>query len=235
MTSRHRKLSKWKSSAPSSEEKNITSSAKFLPAAGEKLSGNQPLVLKKRRIGNYYLSTSVHIPLCKKMRFFRSQDLTRVVLGNSGWCRVYIPTAAPERIFFPYTVGSIINRRQYHFNRVQYHLKISSSGKVFNNTGRLSVKKNYEGRVCKSKQGLSRHQNAKHREHKPDQEEVVKKNLSAEDHLHPLYFKKYINNCAKQLATDGCYSDETIDTFSSYNCSLDDANYTYQFVRDVFC
>ena len=30
-------------------------------------------------------------------------------------------------------------------------------------------------RVCKSKQGLSRHQNSKHREHKPDQEEVVKK------------------------------------------------------------
>ena len=88
-------------------------------------------------------------------------------------------------------------------------------------------------RVCKSKQGLSRHQNSKHREHKPDQEEVVKKNLSAEDRLHPLYFKKYINNCAKQLATDGCYSDETIVTFSSYNCSLDDANYTYQFVRDV--
>ena len=112
----------------------------------------------------------------------------------------------PPRIFFPYTVGSIINRRQYHFNRVQYHLKISSSGKVFNNTGKTF------------------HQNAKHGEHKPDQEEVVKKNISAEDRLHPLYFKKYINHCAKQLATDGCYSDETIDTFSSYNCSLDDAN-----------
>ena len=90
---------------------------------------------------------------------------------------------------------------------MQYHLKISSSGKVFNNTGKTF------------------HQN-KHGEHKPDQEEVVKKNISAEDRLHPLYFKKYINHCAKQLATDGCYSDETIDTFSSYNCSLDDANYT---------
>ena len=149
------------------------------------------------------------------------------------------PSVAAARIFFSYTVGSIINRRQYHFNRVQYHLKISSSGKVFNNTGETFCEEKLR-RVCKSllgksKQGLSRHQNAKQREHKPDQEEVVKKNLSAEDRLHPLYFKKYINNCAKQLATDGCYSDETIDTFISYNCSLDDENYTYQFVRDVFC
>ena len=47
--------------------------------------------------------------------------------------------------------------------------------------------------------------------------------------LHPLYFNKYINDCAKQPASDGCYSDETIETF----CPLDDANFTYQFVRDV--
>ena len=86
-------------------------------------------------------------------------------------------------------------------------------------------------KVCKSKQGLSRHQNSKHQATQPDQ--VQKKELSAEDRLHPLYFKKYINNCAKQLASEGCYSDETIATFSSYNCSLDDANFTYQFVRDV--
>ena len=92
---------------------------------------------------------------------------------------------------------------------MQYHLKISSSGKVFNNTGKTFCEEKLR-RVCKSKQGLARHQNAKHREHKPDQEEVVKKNLSAEDRLHALYFKKYINNCAKQLATDGSYSDETI-------------------------
>ena len=85
------------------------------------------------------------------------------------------------------------------------------------------------GKVCKSKQGFSRHQNAKHRETQPEEVSITSKDLSAEDRLHPLYFNKYINECAKQLASDGCYSDETINTFSS----LDDANFTYQFVRDV--
>ena len=88
-------------------------------------------------------------------------------------------------------------------------------------------------KVCKSKQGFSRHQNAKHRENQPEEISITSKGLSAEDRLHPLYFNKYINECAKQLASDGCYSDETINTFSSYYCSLDDANFTYQFVRDV--
>ena len=88
-------------------------------------------------------------------------------------------------------------------------------------------------KVCKSKQGLSRHQNAKHRETQPEEVHVSSKDISAEDRLHPLYFNKYRNDCAKQLASDGCYSDETIETFSSYYCSLDDANFTYQFVRDV--
>ena len=88
-------------------------------------------------------------------------------------------------------------------------------------------------KVCKSKQGFSRHQNAKHRENQPEEVSITSKDLSAEDRLHPLYFNKYRNECAKQLASDGCYSDETINTFSSYYCSLDDANFTYQFVRDV--
>ena len=61
---------------------------------------------------------------------------------------------AASRIFFPYTVGSIINRRQYHFNRVQYHLKISSSGKVFNNTEKTFCEEKLR-RVCKSKHGAN--------------------------------------------------------------------------------
>ena len=88
-------------------------------------------------------------------------------------------------------------------------------------------------KVCKSKQGFSRYQNAKHRENQPEEVSITSKDLSAEDRLHPLYFNKYINECAKQLASDGCYSDEIINTFSSHYCSLDDANFTYQFVRDV--
>ena len=46
-------------------------------------------------------------------------------------------------------------------------------------------------------------------------------------------FKNHVNHCAKWLATDACYYDQTIAAFNSYECSLDDAVYMYQFVRDV--
>ena len=81
--------------------------------------------------------------------------------------------------------------------------------------------------VCKSNQGLSRHKNVKHRETQPEEVPVSSKGLSAEDRLHPP--RGYINDCAKQPTSDGCYSE----IFSSYYCSFDDANFTYQFVRDV--
>ena len=57
-------------------------------------------------------------------------------------------------------------------------------------------------KVCKSKQVLSRHQNAKHRKTQPEEVHVSSKDISAEDRLHPLYFNKYITYCAKQLASD---------------------------------
>lgn len=88
-------------------------------------------------------------------------------------------------------------------------------------------------KLCKSKQGLSRHRNSKHKENQPSIDNVSSKEISAEDRLDVVQFMSYINNCAKQLASDGCYSDETLATFSSYKCSLDDASYTYQFVRHV--
>lgn len=84
-------------------------------------------------------------------------------------------------------------------------------------------------KVCKSKQGLSRHRNSKHTDNQP----ISSNEISAESRLDVAQFMSYINNCAKQLATDGCYSDETLATFSSYKCSLDEASYTYQFVKHV--
>ena len=57
-------------------------------------------------------------------------------------------------------------------------------------------------KVCKSKQGLSRHQNAKYRETQREEVRVSSKDISVEDRLHPLYLNKYINDCAKQLPTD---------------------------------
>ena len=87
-------------------------------------------------------------------------------------------------------------------------------------------------KLCKSNEGLSRHQNFKHKKIQPGQEEGGT-STAVENRLNPAYFKDYINHCPKQLATDACYSDETVAVFTSYECSLDDAVYTYQFVRVV--
>ena len=54
-------------------------------------------------------------------------------------------------------------------------------------------------------------------------------NTIAENFLNPLCFRDYINNYGKQLATDACYSDETIAAFNSHKCYLDDAVYIYKF------
>lgn len=54
-------------------------------------------------------------------------------------------------------------------------------------------------------------------------------NTIAENCLNPLCFRDYINNYGKQLATDACYSDETIAAFNSHKCYLDDAVYIYKF------
>ena len=54
-------------------------------------------------------------------------------------------------------------------------------------------------------------------------------NTIAENCLNPLCFRDYINSYGKQLATDACYSDETIAAFNSHKCYLDDAVYIYKF------
>ena len=55
--------------------------------------------------------------------------------------------------------------------------------------------------VCKSKQCLRRHRNTRHTE-RPS---FPTKTKVAEDMLHPLYFKQYVNDAAKKLG-GGCYS-----------------------------
>ena len=87
-------------------------------------------------------------------------------------------------------------------------------------------------KLCKSNEGLSRHQNFKHKKVQPGQEEGDT-STAVENRLNPACFKAYINHCPKQLATDVCYSDETIAAFNSYEYSLDDAVYIYQFVRVI--
>ena len=50
-------------------------------------------------------------------------------------------------------------------------------------------------KLCKSKQGLSRHQNSKHRYVQPEQEEGGT-STAVEKRFSPVYFKDYINHCA---------------------------------------
>ena len=76
-------------------------------------------------------------------------------------------------------------------------------------------------KVCKSKQGLSRHRNMKHTEIPS----LPTKTKVAEDMLHPLYFKQNVNDAAKKLAEGGCYSKKTLSALKGYH--LD------QFVRKV--
>ena len=67
----------------------------------------------------------------------------------------------------------------------------------------------------------------------PESPSLPTKTKVAEGMLHPLYFKQYVNDAAKKLA-GGCYSKKTLSALKGYTIShLDDANFSYQFVRKV--
>lgn len=91
-------------------------------------------------------------------------------------------------------------------------------------------------KVCKSQRGLTRHRNVKHAPTNTDSaiastSQNVKK--TPEELLHPLYFKKYVNASALKLAKDECYSEKTREEFDGYTVTLDEANASYAYVRDV--
>ena len=54
-----------------------------------------------------------------------------------------------------------------------------------------------------------------------------------ESMLHPLYFKKIVEDSVSKLSGDECYSLRTRNEFLNYDVNIDDISYTYQFVRDV--
>ena len=96
-------------------------------------------------------------------------------------------------------------------------------------------------KVCISKGGLSRHTNAKHKDintdiNQPNQPKKSSKDKKeAEEVMHPLYFKKYLEECIVKLANDECYpAEEVMHEFKIFRIgSLDDVIYTYNIVRDV--
>ena len=43
----------------------------------------------------------------------------------------------------------------------------------------------------------------------------------------------FMQNSVSKLALDECYSEKTQREFSNYEVTVDDANYSYQFIRNV--
>ena len=99
------------------------------------------------------------------------------------------------------------------------------------NTQDTSFKCDFCEKVCKSKRGLSRHKNSKHKV--LDHEDDIVSGSSPEDPLHPLHLKNYIIKSASKLVDENCLSARTLDHFRNYEVSLDDANYTYSFIRQI--
>ena len=87
-------------------------------------------------------------------------------------------------------------------------------------------------KVCKSKQGLARHKTLKHLPARNLQSKSTI-NRTAESMLHPLQFKRMINETSERLSLDKCYSDETRGAFKDYQVDLDDAINSYNFIKDV--
>ena len=92
-------------------------------------------------------------------------------------------------------------------------------------------------KICISRGGLTRHMNAKHKDDDQANQPVLSqkpKKKKAEDILHPLYFKKYIEQCIEKLSKDECYPEDITKEFQSYNVgSLTDVLHTYNIVKDV--
>ena len=86
--------------------------------------------------------------------------------------------------------------------------------------------------TVKSIEDLSRHQNSKNRKIQLEQGDISTSTIAG-NCLNPECFTDYINNCAKQIASGACYSDDTIVAFNSYECFLDNAVYIFKFVRDA--
>ena len=84
-------------------------------------------------------------------------------------------------------------------------------------------------KVCKTQRGLTRHKNTKHRTANIEIVDNERDESIAEKRLHPMYFKKYVEQSALKLSVDECYSEDTRKVFVDYKISYDDARFTYEY------
>ena len=82
--------------------------------------------------------------------------------------------------------------------------------------------------ICLSKRGLTRHTSTKH------YHLSTCTSKTAEELLHPLHLKKYIQKSVLKLAADECYPDEIMEEFKLYNVgNLNKVNHTYQYFKEA--
>ena len=72
-------------------------------------------------------------------------------------------------------------------------------------------------KVCKTSRGLTRHKDAIHKEAVCGPSVSGKQLVTPGSLLHPLYFKKYVNQSAAKLAIDECYSERLRKEFVVYS------------------
>ena len=87
-------------------------------------------------------------------------------------------------------------------------------------------------KVYKTQRALIRHKNTKHKRSNVETDSS-RNGFIPENILNPLKFKIYIQNSVSKLALDECYSEKTQKEFANYEVTVDDANYSYQFIGNV--
>ena len=91
-------------------------------------------------------------------------------------------------------------------------------------------------KVCLTKRGLTRHTNSKHSDKNDASVTSAAQNQSksAEEILHPLYFKKMVEESVNKISNDHCFPDELLNPLKEYNTgNLDKINHTYGFIKEL--
>jgi len=87
-------------------------------------------------------------------------------------------------------------------------------------------------KLCVSKGGLTRHVNSKHADRPQETRVEATKKKVAEEVLHPLKFKVYLEKSAAKLAEDECYPDNILDELKKFSISsVDDVMPAYSLIK----
>ena len=83
-------------------------------------------------------------------------------------------------------------------------------------------------KICKSKQGLSRHMNCKHKDVPKDNDATP---VCKEPKIDLSTFHGYIKKACDKIILEEIYSPETMASFKEFDISLEDAGYIYSIFK----